>query len=204
MKPWKPCLIVVTFLLVLASAHAQTPPSPVPAAATALANRYLRSVERSWVIPPAAGEEPDCVMLGKDRSGSGDWRVLVLTGGARPKVAWDSRRLQLDGYFKGKGAETVTVRNARDGGYLIAMRGCAPHRCYDGVFGYAVYASGPRRAFTAQVTTLLLNRNAFDYSVTYDPPIGLPEQYRSALQGMICADPGISEPGKLRIKCPGR
>jgi hypothetical protein len=204
MKVWTPFLIAVLSVFVLSAAYGQTRPSPVPAAATALAMKSLTAIERSWVMPPSVKGESDCVMLGRDRSGPGDWRVLVLTGGAKPRVAWDSRSLQLDGYLHGKSADTVSVRDAQDEGYLITFKGCPPRRCYDGVFGYAVYVSRLRRAFVAQVTTILLNRNAFNYSIAYNPPAGIPEAYRNTLQLMICAESGISEPAKLPIKCPGR
>lgn len=204
MKTWKIVLTVVVSALALSSAYAQTQPSPVPAAATALATRYLRAIERSWVMPPAPNGESDCVMLGRDRSGSGDWRVLVLTGAARPRVAWDSQRLQLGGYFTGTSAETVTLKNDEHEGYLIAIKGCARRRCYDGAFGYAVYVGTLKRAFVARVTTRLSNRNVADYSVAYDPQAGVPAEYRTVLNRMICAEPGISEPGKLPFTCPGR
>ena len=176
----------------------------MPAAATALAMKYLAAIERSWVIPSALKGQSDCVMLGRDRGGSGDWRVVVLAGGDRPRVAWDSQRLQLGGYLKATSSDGITVRNAQDEGYLITIRGCAPHRCYDGLFGYAVYVSKLRRAFIAHVETRMSSRGNFDYAVTYDPEAGVPDEYRSTLHRMICADPGISEPAKLPVRCPGR
>jgi hypothetical protein len=204
MNSWKPVLTVIMVALAMSSARAQTQPSPVPAAATALAMRSLRSIDHSWVVAPTGKGASDCVMVGRERGGSGDWRVLVLTGGDRPKVTWDSQRLSMGGYFRGPKSDVITVRNDQEEGYLITIRGCAPRRCYDGLFGYAVYVSKLRRAFTAQVSTLLLNRNAFHYTVTYNPPESVPAEYRSALDRMICAEPGISEPAKLPIKCPGR
>jgi len=164
-------------------------------AATSLASRYLQDLDRTESLPSLDGRK-DFVFVGHSRDRYGAWRVIVVVGTAKPRVAWDSFSLR-DSYFYAMGSSSIDTESDGADGYTVTLRGCAPHQCYDGRIGFALYSSKNHRVYISHVTT----RDDDSYKVTYYPKAGIPETYRSQLDRMICADSGISRRAALPLKC---
>ena len=166
-------------------------------AAIGLAMKYLRSIEKSASFSLRDGRGKDLVVFGESRPPLRGWRVLVIRGDADPRLVWDSTSL-LDWYFDVSGLDSINADDDGSGDYTVTIRGCAPHQCGDGKFGFAIYASRTERMYIAHVLT----RDDGSYRVSYYPRAGIPTVYRDELNRLICSDNGISRPSTLPIKCP--
>jgi hypothetical protein len=172
----------------------QASPVVSPAAAS-FASRYLQAVDKSFSFPSADGGE-DFVFVGHSRGQSSGWRVIVVAGSRKPRLAWDSFTLN-DPYLNVIGLSSISAEANGLNGYTVALRGCIPHECADGRIGFAVYASSSQRAYRSHVLT----KDDGSYGVTFYPKSGIPESYRSQLDRMMCTDSGISQPSALPVKC---
>lgn len=189
--------ILIWFVpLILNGKEPQSPPNSQ--AATAVATRYLRDVKRTNSFTSGGGRE-DFVFVGNSRSSFGAWRVIVV-GGAKPRVIWDSFSLLHDSYFDVTGLTSIESEPDDQNGYVVTLRGCAPHQCSDGKIGFALFASQTGRTYISHVTT----KDDGGYEVTYYPKSGIPENYRRKLDDSMCSDNGVSRPSALPIKCVGR
>src|SRR5713226_2896561 len=121
----------------------------VSPSATTLANQYLRAIETTASFPTANGGE-DFVFVGHSRGQSGGWRVIVVAGHAKPRVAWDSSVLH-DPYLNVTGLSFINMEADGSDGYIITLRGCVPHQCADGRMGFAVFTSHHGRAYISHV-----------------------------------------------------
>jgi hypothetical protein len=164
-------------------------------AATVIATRYLHDVENTKSFTSGDGRE-DFVFVGNSRSSSGAWRVIVV-GGTKPRVIWDSFSLLHDSYFYVIGLSSIESESDDQNGYIVTLRGCAPHQCSDGKIGFAIFASRTGRTYLSHVTT----KEDGGYEVTYYPKSGIPEDYRRKLDDSMCSDNGVSRPSTLPIKC---
>ncbi len=167
----------------------------VPPTVTSVVGRYLQAVERSFSFHTLNGRE-DFVFVGHSRGRSDSWRVIVVAGSERPKVSWDSFALN-DPYFNVIGLSSINARADGSNGYIVSLRGCAPHQCADGKIGFAIYGSQCRRVYRSHILT----KEDGSYAVTFYPRSGIPESYRDQLNRMMCSDNGISRPSALPLKC---
>jgi hypothetical protein len=192
-------LMAVTCLASVALNGQEPTSSTVPNAATALAVRSLRTIEKSTPFPSTEGRPNAFIFVGESRNPPTGWRVIVVEGAVTPRVRWDSFTLH-DSYLNVTAPTFINSEaNGRDG-YIVTLRGCVPHQCGDGRIGFALYASESRRTFVAHVST----QDDNSYRVTYSPKSGIPEAVREKLDQMMCSDSGISKPSALPIKCSAK
>jgi len=166
--------------------------------AIALAKHYLQTIERSASFSSGVGQR-NIVFVGHSRGSSDGWRVVIVTDDRRPKVVWDSFTLR-DPYFYTLASNTTDYYADGQNEFAVTLRGCAPHQCFDGRFGFAVYASRSRRVYKSHVVT----KDDGSYEVTFYPKSGLPDTFRAELVRMMCSDNGISQPSALPIKCSAK
>jgi len=164
--------------------------------ATELAMKYLESIDKSASFLLGGNQGNDFVFVGRSLNPSHGWRLIIINRSAQPHIVWDSRSL-VDPYFSVAGSSSIDIRGDEGAGYLITIRGCAPHQCADGKMGFAIYAGKTRQKYIAH---LLTNSNG-SYSVKYYPSVRMPAVYREELNEMMCTDNGISRPLTLPIKC---
>ena len=188
-------LLATTLCLISTlSGIAQTSHS-TPDKAIRLAKRYLQTIDRSVSFAAGSGAQ-DIVFVGHSSDGSDGWRVLVVEGGGKPKVVWDSFSLN-DSYFDSMGSSSIHYYAEGENGFVVTLRGCAPHQCFDGRLGFAAYVSRLRRVYISHVLT----RENGSYEITFHPKSGVPDAYRAKLIQMMCSDSGISQPSALPINC---
>ena len=191
---WRALMMVITSLSPIAS-WGQKPPSPAaPSALTALAMRYLRSIDNTNSF-----DSLSFIFVGTSRPPSDGWRVIVICGddNGKARLMWDAFSLAHDKYRGVIGLNDIDEDADGPNGYLVTLRGCAPHQCADGRIGFALYASQTRRTYTSHITT----RDDGSYDVTYYPKSDMPDTYRDKLDQMMCSDNGVSRPSTLPIKC---
>ena len=170
----------------------------MPDKAITLAKHYLQTIERSASFATGGGRE-DIVFVGHSRGSSDGWRVLIVADDRKPKVVWDSFSLR-DPYFDSMGSNSIDYYADGQNEFVVTLRGCAPHQCFDGRLGFAAYASRSRRVYKSHVLT----KDDGSYEVTFYPKSGLPDTYRAELVRMMCSDSGISQPSALPIKCSAK
>ena len=166
-------------------------------AATALAMRYLRAIDRTVSLPSSGGKQEDVLFTGPSLGPSGGWRTLVVGGQTKPGLAWDSFTLH-DPYLNVTGLSFINTEADSPEGYIVTLRGCVPHQCADGKIGFAIYVSQIRRTYIGHIST----REDGSYEISYYPKSGVPDNYRAKLDRMMCSDKGISRPSELPLKCP--
>jgi len=194
----------LTLLLVASAAAFAAPcaaqevvPSIPSRAATSLAHRFLRTIDTSFTFL-VSPNDTDYVVAGTSRRGFGV-RLLVIVGGAHPRVAWDDDSLwRHDPDFELSSLQEIDADADGPGNYVVTTSGCARHECADGDIGFAVYASRTHRLYTADVDT----RSDGSYEVSYRPRAGLPRPYQLRLIQMMCSYNGITRPSTLPVKCP--
>jgi len=192
----KALLTTIVCIMPLAASGETPDSSIVPKEATALAMQYLHSVESSTALPVDNGTGKDFIFVGKSRSPVGGWRIIAIDSNDKMRIAWDSFSLH-DSYFDVIGLSYINIRADEHKGYIVTLRGCAPHQCADGKIGFAIYASREHQAYISHVST----QEDDSYRVTYFPQSGIPDAYRKELDQMMCTDNGISRPSTLPIKC---
>jgi len=171
--------------------------SAIPRETTVVAMKYLRAVVQGDSISSNDGQHDDFIFAGNSRDRFGGWRVIVVAGSRRSRVLWDSYTLR-DWYFDGTAPSGNDYDSDEPSGYIVTLRGCAPHQCADGRIGFALYSSHARRVYISHITT----RDDGSYVVTYYPKSGIPKTYHDKLDQMMCSKNGVSEPSTLPIKCP--
>lgn len=192
-------LMAVTCLVSVALNGQEPTSSTIPKAATKLAMRPLRTIEKSIHFPSNEGRPDAFIFIGESRNPPNGWRIIVVEGVETPHVRWDSFALH-DSYLNVTAPTFINSEADGHNGYIVTLRGCVPHQCGDGRIGFALYASESRRTFVAHVST----QDDNSYRVTYSPKSGIPEAVREKLDQMMCSDSGISKPSALPIKCSAK
>src|SRR5271165_2849748 len=168
----------------------QEPSTSVPSNdATAIAKKYLGTLDKSLSFPTTEGGNQDAVFIGQSFNPSRGWRAVVISDHGKPLLLWDSFALH-DEYLDVTGLSSINAEAFGHNGFIVTWRGCVPHQCSDGRIGFALYASQSRQTYRAHVSTLDDN----SYRITYFPKSGIPVEYREKLDEMMCSDNGISRP----------
>jgi hypothetical protein len=189
--------VVFLFFFVVSG---QEPSSSAPSnGATALAKKYLGTVERSMSFPSTEGGSQDVIFVGQSLHPPHGWRIVVVSDQEKYRLVWDSFALH-DAYLDVTGLSSINTEADGHDGYIVTWRGCVPHQCSDGRIGFALYSSKNHQTYRAHVATLDDN----SYRVAYYPASGIPDEYREKLDEMLCSDNGISQPARMPIKCPAR
>lgn len=192
-------LMAVTCLVSVALNGQEPTSSTIPKAATALAVRSLRTIEKSTPFPSHDGRSDAFIFVGESRNPPTGWRVIVVEGAETPRLRWDSFALH-DSYLDVTAPTFINSEADGRNGYIVTLRGCVPHQCGDGRIGFALYASQSRRTYIAHIST----QDDNSYRVTYSPKSGIPEAVREKLDQMMCSDSGVSKPSALPIKCSAK
>jgi hypothetical protein len=175
----------------------QKPNTSVPSnEATAIAKKYLGTIEKAQSFSSTDGGNQDAIFIGQSLSPPHGWRTVVVSDRGKPRLLWDSFA-QHDEYLDVTGLSSINAEAYDHNGYIVTWRGCVPHQCSDGRIGFALYASQSHQTYRAHVSTLDDN----SYHVIYFPKSGIPNEYRKKLDEMMCSDNGISRPAALPIKC---
>lgn len=167
--------------------------------ATALAKKYLGTIERAVSFPSTEGGDQDVIYWGQSLNPPHGWRIIAISKKEKPLVVFDSFSLH-DAYLGVTGLSAINAEADGHNGYVVTWRGCVPHQCSDGRIGFALYASQDRRTYRAHILTMDDN----SYHVAYYPKSGIPGNYRKQLDEMMCSDNGISRPSTLPNKCLAR
>ncbi len=192
-------LMAVTCLVSVALNGQELTSSTIPKAATALALRSLRTIEKSTPFPSNEGRPDAFIFVGESRNPPTGWRIIVVEGAEKPRVRWDSFALH-DSYLNVTAPTFINSETDGHNGYIVTLRGCVPHQCGDGRIGFALYASQSGRTYIAHIST----QDDNSYRVTYSPKSGTPGAVREKLDQMMCSDSGISKPTALPIKCSAK
>jgi len=193
-------LLMAVTCFVSVALNGQEPTSPtIPKAATSLAVRSLRTIEKSTPFPSHEGRSDAFIFVGESRNPPTGWRVIVVEGAETPRVTWDSFALH-DSYLDVTAPTSINSEADGRNGYIVTLRGCVRHQCGDGRMGFALYASQSRRTYIAHIST----QDDNSYRVTYSPNSGMPEAVREKLDQMMCSDSGVSKPSALPIKCSAK
>ena len=163
-----------------------------------LAARHLKSIETMEEAARYPSGSEEIAFVGQSRGTHGGWTVLVIHSDKEAEVLWDSSKRLRESYFAVMVPSGIRVIPGSEGDYMVEIRGCAPHQCDDGRFGYAVYSGRTRKLYKAKVTTAEDN----SYSIQFVPQTGIPTQYLAELREMMCSDNGISHPQSLPFRCP--
>jgi hypothetical protein len=178
----------------------QEPSAPVNSnGATALAKKYLGTIEKTVSFPSTEGGNKDVISVGQSRNPPRGWRIVVVSDKDEPQLVWDSFALH-DEYLDVTGLNSINVEADGHSGYIVTWRGCVPHQCSDGRIGFALYSGKSNRVYRAHVST----QDDNSYRVAYYPKSGIPDEYREKLDEMMCTDNGISRPSALPLKCSSR
>ena len=149
--------------------------------------------------PVDNGPRHDFIIVGQSRNPVGGWRIISIGGNGQQQIAWDSFSLH-NSYFDVTGLSFINMKADEHGGYIVTLRGCAPHQCADGKIGFALYSSHNHQVYLSHISTQEDN----SYRVTYFPKSGIPDTYHKQLDQLMCSDNGISRPSALPLKCSAR
>jgi len=178
----------------------QEPSTSVPSnGATAVAKKYLGTIEKALSFSSTEGGNQDAIFIGQSLHPPRGWRTVVVSDQGEPRLLWDSFAIH-DEYLDVTGLSSINAEAYGHNGYVVTWRGCVPHQCSDGRIGFALYASQSRQTYRAHVSTLDDN----SYRVAYYPTSGIPVHYREKLNEMMCSDNGISRPSALPLRCSSR
>jgi hypothetical protein len=187
---------------------------PIRLLATSIPSELIKSlgerINQTFVrvddirLLPVGSDKMDAIVIGQQRLMHESWRVQVFeVKDGHLSLKWDSNALKSI-EFDETGPKAIQVV-VLDGDYRLSIEGCAPHACFDGIFGFLVYSGSSGRPWTAKLTTVEGEHGTTaKYDVQWLPSNDRSAEGRDARQALeraMCQSTGLSDPAKLPFRC---